>query len=55
MAEGRANTKVECGYCLHKNEQLVDPRVFPCNHVYCKGCLEGYLDEHGVIDCHPCK
>ena len=55
MAEGRSQITVECGYCLNKNEQLQDPRVLPCSHVLCKGCLEGYVAEHGVIDCHPCK
>ena len=55
MAEGGVHLTVECGFCLYRDERLVDPRVLPCTHVYCRGCLEGYLEEHGVIDCRSCR
>ena len=49
MAEGGAHVTRECGYCLHKNEQLEDPRVIPCTHVYCRGCLAGYHSGYSVV------
>ena len=55
MAEGGADKTIECGYCLQNEEQLQDLRVLPCNHVYCKSCLESHLEEQGVIDCRSCR
>ena len=49
MAESTTKVRVECGYCLYENEQLQDPRVLPCTHVYCRGCLAGYHSGYIVV------
>ena len=55
MAEGGAYPTLECGYCLNKNDQLADPRVLPCSHVYCRHCLADYLDEYSIVRCSSCR
>ena len=55
MAEGGAYPTVECGYCLNKNDQLEDPRVLPCTHVYCRHCLAESLEEYGAVKCTSCR
>ena len=46
---------VECGYCLVRDVQLVDPRILPCNHVSCYPCLEGEFDTNQVVRCGKCR
>ncbi|XP_067931044.1 E3 ubiquitin-protein ligase TRIM56-like [Watersipora subatra] len=34
---------------------MVDPRVLPCTHTACKGCLIGQLDAQKVVCCKNCN
>ena len=49
MADGQRT--VECGFCLRKNEALEQPKVLPCTHVHCLGCLTAYYDINHVVQC----
>ena len=49
MADGRPS--VECGFCLRKNEALEQPKVLPCTHVHCLGCLTAYYDINHIVQC----
>ena len=44
-------TTIKCGFCLSKNEDLVDPKQLPCSHIHCMGCLTGFYEEHDIIQC----
>ncbi|XP_067931190.1 transcription intermediary factor 1-beta-like [Watersipora subatra] len=50
-----ASESVVCGYCLVKNEQLVDPRSLPCHHVHCYPCLVGDFEANRIVRCGTCK
>lgn len=43
--------EITCGIC---NSHYKDPRVLPCCHYYCIGCL-GELQTSGSITCPSCK
>ena len=34
-AEPPVKECIQCGYCLEKGDQMVDPRSLPCKHVFC--------------------
>ncbi|XP_067930973.1 E3 ubiquitin-protein ligase TRIM56-like [Watersipora subatra] len=46
---------VVCGYCLEKDEQLIDPRSLPCHHVHCYPCLVGDFEANRIVRCGTCK
>ncbi|XP_067931164.1 uncharacterized protein [Watersipora subatra] len=48
-------TIIECGYCLKKNENLEKPKLLPCGHIHCSGCLDGVLDARKIVECPDCK
>ncbi|XP_067940516.1 transcription intermediary factor 1-beta-like [Watersipora subatra] len=44
-----------CGYCMLKLENMLDPRRLPCNHIFCFGCLQGDFTAGGVdTKCNQC-
>ena len=52
MATSAVNTSdIECGFCLQKNEDLVDPRRLPCSHVHCLGCLSRFFERQELVQC----
>lgn len=42
----------ECAVCL---EAPTDPRKLKCDHIFCRGCLEGVATPRGVIKCPLCR
>jgi hypothetical protein len=46
---------IECGICL---DTLVEPMVMPCQHNFCKKCIQQWIDtnsDEGKINCPFCK
>ena len=49
------SSELTCSICL---DVFKDPRVLPCVHSYCNGCLEGWVKKSGssrTITCPLCK
>ena len=47
-------SELRCSVCL---DVFMDPRVLPCVHTYCYGCLEGLVNKSGstqTITCPLC-
>ncbi|CAH1227430.1 TRIM56 [Branchiostoma lanceolatum] len=43
---------LECTICL---EPFKDPKILPCLHTFCKGCLEKFVEKQGEVkDKFPC-
>ena len=55
-SEGEASKKdLTCSVCL---DRLKDPKLLPCLHTYCKGCLQGILRKlrgKSNIQCPQCR
>ncbi|XP_067929503.1 uncharacterized protein [Watersipora subatra] len=49
------NTSVGCGYCLKQNENMKIPKLLPCGHTHCSGCLDGALDARKIVECPDCE
>ncbi|XP_067929499.1 E3 ubiquitin-protein ligase TRIM56-like [Watersipora subatra] len=49
------NTLAECGYCLKQNENLKMPKLLPCGHIHCSGCLDGALNARKIVECPDCE
>ena len=47
----RAMEKVECRFCLRKNEALENAKVLPCTHVHCLECLAAHYDVNNILQC----
>ena len=46
---------VSCGYCMEGEGYLLDPKLLPCQHVFCVNCLKDHcLDKKNVV-CSICK
>ncbi|XP_067946496.1 intersectin-2-like [Watersipora subatra] len=45
---------IECGFCLRRNEFMEEPKILPCGHAHCQGCLEGSKAVRGVLTCPDC-
>ena len=46
---------LDCAVCM---EQFKEPKVLPCLHTYCKGCLEKLVKKEGpdyVVTCPECR
>ena len=49
------NEHLTCAVCM---EQFKEPKVLPCLHTYCKGCLVKLVKKQGpyrVITCPECR
>ena len=54
-AERSVELHMECGYCLEKDDQMVDARSLPCKHVSCYPCLVGDFDANRIVRCVKCR
>ena len=48
----KLSREITCGIC---NQHYSDPRVLPCCHYYCLGCLRGLLTAGTTITCPRCR
>ena len=51
----KVNEHLNCAVCMN---QFKEPKVLPCLHTYCKGCLENLVRIKGpdyVITCPQCR
>ena len=42
---------IECGFCLHKNDDVDEPKQLPCSHIHCMGCLTAFHEVYDIIQC----
>merc|ERR1712176_321595 len=50
VVQQAAASEIECGICLHV---LRDPRILPCAHIFCAGCIQRSLQEKA--ECPQCR
>ena len=43
--------KIECGFCLASGEDINNPKILPCTHVHCLGCLTASYNISGLVQC----
>ena len=57
FSDGEGGKKDPCSVtrCQLCFGDFADPRVLPCQHVYCKSCLDILATEDGVILCPECQ
>jgi len=51
----KVDKQLTCAICI---EQFKEPKVLPCLHTYCKGCLVKLIKKQGpdhVITCPECR
>ena len=49
----RLQEQIQCPICL---EKFVDPRSLPCQHVFCRSCLDQvYNEEKDEVKCPTCR
>ena len=51
----KVDKQLTCAVCI---EQFKEPKVLPCLHTYCKGCLVKLVRKQGadhVITCPECR
>lgn len=53
MDEGMLNDLLECSVCLERLD--TSSKVLPCQHTFCKKCLEGIVDRHKELRCPECR
>ncbi|KAB0799850.1 hypothetical protein PPYR_07730 [Photinus pyralis] len=53
MDEGMLNDLLECSVCLERLD--TSSKVLPCQHTFCKRCLEGIVDRHKELRCPECR
>lgn len=44
-----------CGYCLKLIAQMQAPKLLPCDHVFCKTCMEGDYAVNSFVMCPICR
>ncbi|XP_067930066.1 uncharacterized protein [Watersipora subatra] len=42
---------IGCGFCLRRNDVIVDGKVLPCEHVHCMECLTSYYELNYMLVC----
>lgn len=47
------NGQVSCSICLDEKHVGENVTALPCNHFYCKECIEAWLQDHGT--CPTCR
>nr|CAI5837707.1 unnamed protein product [Callosobruchus analis] len=53
MDEGTLNDLLECSVCLERLD--TSSKVLPCQHTFCKKCLEEILEKHKELRCPECR
>ncbi|KAK4887754.1 hypothetical protein RN001_004025 [Aquatica leii] len=53
MDEGMLNDLLECSVCLERLD--TSSKVLPCQHTFCKKCLEGIVERHKELRCPECR
>ena len=53
MEEWMLNDLLECSVCLERLD--ISSRVLPCQHTFCKKCLEEILTTHKELRCPECR
>lgn len=53
MDEGMLNDLLECSVCLERLD--TSSKVLPCQHTFCKKCLEEILSTHRELRCPECR
>jgi len=49
------NIRMECGFCLQVDDDLVDPKQLPCSHTHCGPCLKGAFSVANLLKCPHCR
>lgn len=53
MDECTLNDLLECSVCLERLD--TSSKVLPCQHTFCKKCLEEIVDRHKELKCPECR
>lgn len=53
MDEGTLNDLLECSVCLDRLD--TSSKVLPCQHTFCKKCLEEIVHKHKELRCPECR
>lgn len=53
MDEGTLNDLLECSVCLDRLD--TSSKVLPCQHTFCKKCLEEIVQKHKELKCPECR
>lgn len=53
MDEGTLNDLLECSVCLERLD--TSSKVLPCQHTFCKKCLEEIVHKHKELRCPECR
>ncbi|CAH1159749.1 unnamed protein product [Phaedon cochleariae] len=53
MDEGTLNDLLECSVCLERLD--TSSKVLPCQHTFCKKCLEEIVQKHKELRCPECR
>ena len=53
MDEGMLNDLLECSVCLERLD--TSSKVLPCQHTFCKKCLEEIVSTHRELRCPECR
>lgn len=53
MDEGTLNDLLECSVCLDRLD--TSSKVLPCQHTFCKKCLEEIVLKHKELRCPECR
>lgn len=53
MDEGTLNDLLECSVCLDRLD--TSSKVLPCQHTFCKKCLDEIVHKHKELRCPECR
>ncbi|KAL3267157.1 hypothetical protein HHI36_011296 [Cryptolaemus montrouzieri] len=53
MDEGTLNDLLECSVCLERLD--TSSKVLPCQHTFCKKCLDEIVQKHKELKCPECR
>lgn len=53
MDEGTLNDLLECSVCLERLD--TSSKVLPCQHTFCRKCLEEIVEKHKELRCPECR
>lgn len=53
MDEGTLNDLLECSVCLERLD--TSSKVLPCQHTFCKKCLDEIVHKHKELRCPECR